>query len=272
MEEELTMARELQLALLPQHFPTVPSSVSPKQSALQFFSFYFPTGSVSGDFFDVFPVNDSSVGIFICDVMGHGVRAALVTSMMRALLEEHSGPESDPGKLLTEINTHLHSILKNAHTSLFATAFLMIADVSRSELTYANAGHPKPLHIRRGKGDIVPLASAAGKGPALGLFPGIAYPTVRCSIAPGDLIMLFTDGLFEVEAPDEQLYSQEDLVAVVAKRSFLPAKQLLEGVLSDVRNFTQREDFDDDVCLIGVEVAKNACAVEAKETLPLSRH
>jgi len=255
MQEELTMARELQFAMLPQNFPTVPSSVPPPESALQFFSFYYPTGAVSGDFFDVFPINESSVGIFICDVMGHGVRAALVTSMMRALLGEHSGPESDPGKLLTEMNRGLLSILKNSGTTLYATAVMMIADVGRSELLFANAGHPKPLHVRRRKGDTVPLATTAAKGPALGLFPNATYSTVRSSIAPGDLIMLFTDGLFEVEGPDDQIYSQEDLLGAVRERISLPSDQLLEEVLTEVRRFARRYDFDDDVCVIGVEVA-----------------
>jgi len=256
MQEELTMARELQFAMLPQHFPTVPRFVPERESALQFFSFYYPTGAVSGDFFDVFPVSESSVGIFICDVMGHGVRAALVTSMMRALLEQHGGPESDPGRLLTEMNGGLLSILKNSGTTLYATAVMMIADVARSELLYANAGHPKPLHIRRLLGDTVPLAPSDGKGPALGLFPEAKYRTVQSSICAGDLIMLFTDGLFEVEGPDERIYSHEDLLGAVRGRSSLPAQQLVEEVLAEIRNFAQRADFDDDVCVIGVEVAR----------------
>jgi len=89
MEEELQMARELQLALLPQKFPTVPAHVPAQDSALRFLSLYFPTGDVSGDFFNVFPIGEKAVGIFICDVMGHGVRSALIISMIRGLVQEH---------------------------------------------------------------------------------------------------------------------------------------------------------------------------------------
>jgi hypothetical protein len=101
MEEELQMARELQLALLPQKFPTVPAHVPAQDSALRFLSLYFPTGDVSSDFFNVFPIGERAVGIFICDVMGHGVRSALITSMIRGLVEEHGQAAADPGELLS---------------------------------------------------------------------------------------------------------------------------------------------------------------------------
>jgi len=82
MEEELQMARELQVALLPQRFPTVPAGATDQESALRFLSLYFPTGDVSGDFFSVFPVGQKAAGVLICDVMGHGVRSALITGMI----------------------------------------------------------------------------------------------------------------------------------------------------------------------------------------------
>lgn len=265
MQEELTMARELQFALLPQHFPSIPGSVPTPESALQFFSFYYPAGAVSGDFFDVFPVSESAVGIFICDVMGHGVRAALVTSMMRALLEQHSDIKSDPGKLLTRMNGELVSILKNTGTTLYATAVMMIADAEKQELLYANAGHPRPLHLRRHEGETSHLV-AAGRGRALGLFADAEYLTARARITPGDMIMLYTDGLFEVEDPDGELYTQEDLLDAVGKRRTLPTAQLFEQVLAEVHAFSRRPDFEDDVCVIGVEVAHRIGTMEGADT------
>ena len=98
------MARELQIALLPQTFPTVPAHVPVQESALRFLSLYFPTGDVSGDFFNFFPIGEKAAGIFICDVMGHGVRSALITSMIRGLVEEHGQAAADPDELLTRVN------------------------------------------------------------------------------------------------------------------------------------------------------------------------
>ena len=98
------MARELQMAFLPNHFPTLPRGADQAASAVKFCSIFHPTSSVSGDFFNVVRVSDTAVGVFICDVMGHGVRAALVTAMMRALEEQLGEMADDPGALLTEMN------------------------------------------------------------------------------------------------------------------------------------------------------------------------
>ena len=103
IREQLQMARELQIALLPQQFPTVPRGAHPDESALRFLSLFFPTGDVSGDFFSVFPVGEKSAGVLICDVMGHGVRSALITGMIRGLVEENAEVAADPGELLTRI-------------------------------------------------------------------------------------------------------------------------------------------------------------------------
>ncbi len=169
MEEELQMARELQVALLPQQFPTIPRGVLPAESALHFLSLYFPTGDVSGDFFSVFPVGEKAAGVLICDVMGHGVRSALVTGMIRGLVEEHSQLAHDSGELLTRINRALTVILKQAGTTMFATCFYVVADIQRSQLRYANAGHPSALHVRRDGAE--KLDGQDARGPAMGIFP-----------------------------------------------------------------------------------------------------
>jgi serine phosphatase RsbU (regulator of sigma subunit) len=254
MHEELAMARELQMAMLPKNFPCLPGSATPAESALRFFTFYFPTGDVSGDFFNVFPISDHRVGVVICDVMGHGVRAALVTSMVRALMEQHSGATSDPGELLMRINLGLVSILKHTGLTVFVTALVLIADTEAMEFSYANAGHPRPLHVRRQLGETQSLHGP--HGPALGLFDSAKYQSSRMPMAPGDLVILYTDGLFEVEGPNADLYTQRDLQAAVHKRSGTAPAQLFESLLAEIRAFARRTEFDDDVCIVGVEVAR----------------
>src|SRR5437868_11910623 len=208
MEEELQMARELQVALLPQQFPTVPPNVSAQESALRFLSLYFPTGNVGGDFFSVFPLGETAAGVLICDVMGHGVRSALVTSMIRGLVEDHARVAANPGELLSKINRALSVILKQAGTTMFATCFYLVADVQRAELRFANAGHPAAFRLQRG--ELIPeiLQADGQRGPAMGIFPDVKYSTSIRSLTEGDLIMLFTDGLFEVEDSSGALFTE----------------------------------------------------------------
>src|SRR5207248_865042 len=125
LEDDLDMASEIQQAFLPHQFPAFPRGVALEQSALQFHSRYLPTGAVGGDFFHVLPLSETQAGVFICDVMGHGVRAALVTAIQRALIEELMDVAHDPGEFLTRINHALLSILRRTRTPMFASAFYL---------------------------------------------------------------------------------------------------------------------------------------------------
>jgi phosphoserine phosphatase RsbU/P len=258
IEEEMKMARELQLAMLPQKFPTVPANMPPHESALKFFSFFLPSGTVSGDFFDVVALSDTSVGVFICDVMGHDVRAALVTAMTRALVEDLSLKAADPGDLLAQINRGLLSVFQQAGTTMFATAFYLVADVATGELCYASAAHPDPLQLLRRQGKVEPLAAhgGTGKGPALGLFKEAEFPTCRRPMNPGDVLLLYTDGLIEAEGRDQEIFSLERLTALVRRHAGLPTKEMLSALLSEIRQFSGQDEFADDVCLVGVEVGR----------------
>jgi sigma-B regulation protein RsbU (phosphoserine phosphatase) len=256
MEEELKMARELQLAMLPQRFPGLASGSPPKENAFEFFSFYFPTGAVSGDFFDVVELSDTKVGVFICDVMGHDVRAALVTAMMRALVQDLSLASGDPGHLLAQVNRGLVGVFKQTGTTIYATGFYLIADVAKGEVCYASAAHPDALHLRRQDGSVEALGPDSGvkRGPALGLFEDASFPSCQRRLDPGDLVVLYTDGLIEVEGPGQQQFNQEHLMNTFRRWSHLPAKDLFAALIADIRSFSGQPEFQDDVCLVGMEI------------------
>ncbi|MEY2466098.1 MAG: phosphoserine phosphatase RsbU/P, partial [Verrucomicrobiota bacterium] len=112
LQADFNMAREIQQIFLPNQYPTFPQSVTPEKSALRFSHRYISAAAVGGDFFDIFPITDSTAGVFICDVMGHGMRAALITAIMRGLIEELMPVAADAGKFLTEINRSLRAILR----------------------------------------------------------------------------------------------------------------------------------------------------------------
>jgi sigma-B regulation protein RsbU (phosphoserine phosphatase) len=257
MEADLGLAREIQQSFLPRQYPSFPHTVSPFDSALQFCHRWIPTTTLGGDFFDVLALSDTKAGVFICDVMGHGVRSALITAMMRALVGERTSEATDPGLFLTEINRHLISILQATRTPMFASGFYLIIDVSTGEMLYSNAGHPSPLWVRREAGIVEPLACEAG--PALGVFPDMIYETAQCQTAPRDLIMLFTDGLFEVESAQEEVddeYGEERLHEAVRRRIQLPSSTIFDGILTELQAFSGQAEFEDDVCAVGVDIVR----------------
>src|ERR1017187_5049166 len=254
MEENLRTAREIQLTMLPQQYPTFPQGATTEQSAFQFVHRYEPAESVSGDFFSITAISDTEVGVFICDVTGHGVRAALVTAMIRALSEELKPLARDPGNFLRKLNFDLCSILKNTGSPMLTTGFYAVADCRTGLLRFANAGHPKPLLVRRSVGHVEPLAKPGGRGrPALGLFDDPPYLTSETTLTPGDFLMLFTDGLYEVQGEHEELYSQERLMLDVKNFLTHPPGILFDELLDVIRAFAVNGEFDDDVCLVGMD-------------------
>jgi sigma-B regulation protein RsbU (phosphoserine phosphatase) len=250
------MAREIQSAMLPQQYPTFPQDVPPEQSAFQFVHRYEPAESVSGDFFNVSALSDTEACVFICDVTGHGVRAALVTAMIRALSEELKPLARDPGMFLRKLNSDLSNILKNTGSPMLTTAFYLVADWTTGVMRFANAGHPKPLLVRRSADSVKPLVNVGGQSqPALGLFDDPAYQTTEITLTPGDFVMLFTDGLYEVQGMNEELYSQERMMMDVQNLLSKPNKALFDELLEAIRAFSVSHEFDDDVCLVGMEFA-----------------
>lgn len=266
MEADLNMAREIQQAFLPQQYPTFPRGAGAKESALRFYHRYHPTGAVGGDYFDVLPLSDTQAGVFICDVMGHGVRAALVTAMVRTFAEQFTAAGADAGKFLTDLNQGLLRVLKQTRMPMFTSAFYMVVDLARGSVEYANAGHPIPLFLNHAAGMAQPLSFEGGtSGPALGIFDESVYSSCTCAIAPRDLILLFTDGLYEVEGANDEQYGQDRLLAAVRQRVGAPPAKLFEELMAEVSQFSAGRGFVDDVCLLGVEVARAGVLPEAEE-------
>jgi diguanylate cyclase (GGDEF)-like protein len=264
LHEDLHLARELQQAMLPLQYPTFPRDAAPHESALLFHHTYRANEAIGGDFFAIFQLSESTAGVFLCDVMGHGVRAALVTAMIRALLEELKPVAHEPGTLLGELNRGLSDILRRARTPVFTSAFYMVADAATGVMRHANGGHPIPMRGRRGEGTVCALACGAF-GPVLGMIEDAAYPTTQTQIEAGDVLLLFTDGLFEIKRNDGEFFGcervQEALQNQLRAAPHAPLSTLCDGVLTEATNFAG--DFDDDLCLVAFEAARIGGFVEA---------
>ncbi len=254
MEKDLKTAREIQVAMLPQQYPVLPRGAAAEDAAFQFAHRYLPSGTVGGDFFSITPISDTEVAVFICDVAGHGVRSALITAMIRAIVEELRPIAHDPGLFVTELNAKLWAILKPAGSPVLTTAFYLVGDSTTGQMRFVNAGHPKPMLLRRSENTVEPVKNHTKQSqPALGLFEKAVYETSEAKLAPRDLLLLFTDGLYEVHSPKDQLYTKEMLLTATQKHLKKPATQLFDVLLKEVQDFAVDHAFDDDVCMVGLE-------------------
>jgi PAS domain S-box-containing protein len=255
-EADLEMARDIQQVFLMQNYPSFPRSLTPEESWLGFCHWYQPAERVGGDFFCVLPLSDTEAGVFICDVLGHGLRAALVTAIVRGLLEELTPIATDPGRLLSEINRSLMGIFRQIETPMLVSAFYLVVNTIDGKMCYSNAGHPRPFHIHREIGIAEPLRFKGPQGPVLGIFPAATYQNSYETASANDLVVLFTDGLFEVETADDEYYGADRLLAAVRKRMHLSAGQLFGEVVAEIQGSCISGKFTDDICLLGVELRR----------------
>lgn len=256
IKADLEMARQLQESLLPHTYPTFPAGAAAAESAVRFQHRYFWTTQLGGDFFNVQNLSDTAAGVLICDVMGHGVRSALVTAMLRALVGDLEMHVLDPGGFLLEMNRRLAAILKQIEEPLYATAVYLVADIAAGELRYARAGHPAPLHLQAGTNRVEALPFPGHSGAALGLFEKSEFITCRRPLAAGDRLVLFTDGLYEATNGAGEEFGLERLLAAARQRVQLPLGELLDGLIAETRAYTEGNEFEDDVCLLGMEIAR----------------
>lgn len=256
MQEDLKMAREVHQIFLSQGYPVFPRTAAPKDSALRFSHRYLPTSALGGDFFEILQLSDRRAGVFICDVMGHGMRAALVTSILRGLIDKYRVHAEHPDRLLAEMNHALMTNLKTVSTTIFATAAYIVFDTATGEMRYANAGHPSPFILRRAAGTIERLdGQPAPHAPALGLVRDAVYPVSTQSLAVHDSVVLFTDGIYEVEGSDGQQFGLDKFQAAVGQRVASVGEPLLDELLAVTRRHSGSGEYSDDVCLVEVELA-----------------
>lgn len=257
MEVDLTMARGVQQALLPQQYPVFPAGVPSDNSRLRFGHRWIPSHKVAGDFFMVFPISDTQVGIFLCDVMGHGVRAALITTLLRGLLTEQKNLMRTPGPFLDELNRELLALLERVGELIFVTAVYLMIDLEAEEIHLANAGHPAPLVLSDGSTEPIPCNALDGPGPALGLMPDFTYGDSRHAFTTGNRLLVYTDGAFEFENAQGEELGANRLRQLIQARRHQTAGEFLDGLLSDMQAYRslpeEKNTMPDDITLLCVD-------------------
>jgi sigma-B regulation protein RsbU (phosphoserine phosphatase) len=252
LEEELTLARQIQFRYLPTAFP--------RWKNLEVFGVNQPSKQVGGDYFDVVAVEDGILAA-IADVSGKGVPAALVMSMMQASLRTQAEEGRSAADMLERVN---RLMLARGETGMFATCFLGRLDRDTLTLRYTNAGHNPPILLHEDGG--VEVLSDGGL--LLGVFddPRLTEGSVR--LVPGDRLVLYTDGVTEARSPEGEFYDEERLgVLLRGLDPALSAEAIALAVKDDVREFAQTDDFEDDMTLVVLRVPGREPSVLDPETV-----
>jgi len=252
MESDFQMAAELQKTFLPRSYPTFPNGIDPAESAARFCHLYHSTGAVGGDFCSIRQLSDHEAGILLCDVMGHGVRAALITALMRAIVEEISLKQKDPALFLQHMNKVLKPIIQHGDMFLFSTACYLILDVSTGTVRYSIAGHPVPILLNAETSLAEWLTDdPSHSGPALAVDEDATYDTIERVLHPNDAIIIYTDGLYEVANATGEEFGQERLLELTNRHRNRMLYDIFPALINEIGQFAPDGKFDDDACLVG---------------------
>ena len=230
IEQELRVARRIQQATLPEEVPTLEGwQISP---------FYRPAREVGGDFYDFHLLSEGRLGVVVGDATGKGVPAALVMSTTCGMLQlaARALDSSSPGEVLVQVN---ETLLSRIPPNMFVTCFYAVLDPKSASLTYANAGHDLPYLYRNGDAE-----ELRARGMPLGLMPGMSYEEGEVTLAEGDCVLFYSDGLVEAHASDGEMFGFPRLRALVAEHGGERSLRnlLLEELYSFVGDGWEQED------------------------------
>jgi serine phosphatase RsbU (regulator of sigma subunit)/anti-sigma regulatory factor (Ser/Thr protein kinase) len=235
-EQELEVARLIQQNFLPKELPELPG--------WQVAAYYQPAREVGGDFYDVIPLPDGRVGFVVGDVTDKGVPAALVMSATRSVLRASAQRLIEPGIVLERVNEHL---CPDMPEKMFVTCLYGVLDPESGLLRFANAGHDVP-YVKTVDG----VEELRARGMPLGLMSGMTYEEKEAVLAPGESVLLHSDGIVEAHDPDREMFGFPRLKQTVADAP--GGQQLIDRVLRDLTRFTGRgAEQEDDITMVTLE-------------------
>lgn len=252
MNEELMLAERFQRAFLPRVYPAFDRS--DVRDYPVFYHKYLASGHVGGDFCAIRKLSATKVSLFICDVMGHGVRSALITGMIRTMIDDLVQKDMKPGEFLSQMNKKLFALLSSEEDLIFVTACYVIIDLQTGYLTYANAGHPRPLIKRNHSRQVLALRRLASHQPALGLQNNAFYETGIIHINSGDIVFLYTDGILEATGRDGDEFGQIRLIETLAAEKSTQLSTVVDRIAETVCAFHESTQFSDDICIVSMQL------------------
>ncbi len=237
IENELSVAREIQNSILP-------SSV-PETNHLRISAAYSPMTAVAGDFYWFIAVDPHRIGLLVADVSGHGVPAALIASMIKVAMQSVVPCADDPAAVLQGLDRVLSGQLRGQFVS---AAYLWLDTESRKGL-YSAAGHPPLLRWNRNQ-----LERIESNGLILGVMPGTHYPVHEIAISSGDRYLLYTDGVIETENAKGEAFGDKKFEEIIRDNQSRPSSELSDRLIAELRNWRSSAAQQDDITLIVVDV------------------
>jgi serine phosphatase RsbU (regulator of sigma subunit) len=240
LDEELAVGRRIQRALMPRSFPTI--------DGWEFGAAYEAAREVGGDFFDVFRLGQARdrIGLVMADVTGKGMPAALLMADARGLVRAAADHSTGPSDTLERVNRVL---VAERRTSLFLTAFHAVLDPSDGSLRYASGGHEPPLIVSADGRSVRCLETA---GPLLGAFPIVDAPEAADALAPGESLVLYTDGVTEARDPDRNFYGEDRFRDLLRRMAGSSAGEVVDAIVADVDRFDAGAERADDLTVLVV--------------------
>ena len=254
MQQDLNLARDFQRAYIDRTYPKVPPVHAAGELRLVFYHRYEPALALGGDFFDIAILNEKCAGVFIADVMGHGTRSALITAILRTLIDDLAPYGKDVRRFLSEMNRQFCGLLKNMPHPLFTSAVYFVADLIAHVGTFSSAGHPAPFLVRRSEGLIRRLEVPSPRGAALGLIPNESYTGGLYRMLDGDAFIFFTDGIYEARNVHGEEYGIARMEKVVRESMHKTGKEIVDAIMEDASNFLSYEPVSDDICIVAMDV------------------
>ncbi len=236
---ELTLASDIQAHMLPRIFPPFP-----EHSEFDVYAIMHPAKEVGGDFYDFFMVDEKRLAVIVADVSGKGVPAALFMVIAKTLIKNYTQTGMEPAEVFTTVNRLL---CDGNDAGLFVTAWMGVLEISSGALTYVNAGHNPPL-IKRAGGEFEYLRARSGF--VLAGMDDTKYRQNALTIAPGDRLFLYTDGVTESTDDLQQLYGEDRLRAFLNSHAAYNAVETLHALQDDLQEFAGNAPQFDDITML----------------------
>ncbi|EKF85141.1 SpoIIE family protein phosphatase [Methanobacterium formicicum] len=235
-KKELEIAKQIQESFLPHTIPFIENYDLAASS--------IPAQEVGGDFYDFIPISKEQIGLTIGDVSGKGIPAALFMAFSRTLLRAKACRNPGVGRMIESVNNFIN---EEPHSNMFVTLFYSILDTFHNKLTFVNAGHNPPLLLRNENEEIIRLSTG---GVVLGAMKGLKMAEKTIDLCPGDLLVLYTDGVTEAINQQEDQFGEERLIKIIMDNNDLSSDDLKNLIIDQVYDFASGTPQADDITLM----------------------